>query len=160
MDDRMGRISKAGLRICTVIWQRLLITPLRFVRRIAFSLQDAALGLLECLLRWMALNLSPFVLLFLILALGLLIWNYRAQQAPAWIAVSISILCGGVISLLAMEKSIRKDRYIVGVAVLCMFFPTALGCWATLQPLKLPAEMVSFVTLLEGPGQSERLAVC
>ncbi len=153
------KISTAGIHICTVVWQRLVVTPLGFVQRIAFLLQDAILGLLERLVRWVALNLSPFILLLLFFALGLLFWNYRAQQAPAWIAASISILCGGVLSLLAMGKPIRKDRYIVGVALLFMFLPAALGCWAALQPVKPSAEALSFVTLLEGTETRESLEV-
>ena len=95
----------------------------------------------------------------LFLALSLLFWNYRAPQVPSWIATSMSIVCGGVISLLAMGEPIRKNKYILGVALLFMLLPAALGCWAALQPERLPDQMLSFVTVLEGPGPKAKVKV-
>lgn len=133
--------------------------PFQGIWRVLYAIEGAFLWALSMLAQTVALVFSPFLLAGLVLCLGLLAWNHRALLAPSWIATSISIVCGGVISLLAMGKPIRKDGYIIGIALLFMFIPAALGCWAALQPQTLPSEKLSFVTILEGPGTTTSLEI-
>lgn len=128
--------------------------PLQGIWRILYKIEGAVLRICSVVAQTVALIFSPFLLVGLLVCLWLLAWNHYAPQAPAWIATSVSIVCGGVISLLAMGRPIREDKYVTGLALLFMLIPAALGCWATLQPGTLPSEKLSFVTVLDVPGMT------
>ncbi len=131
--------------------------PFRGIWRILYAIEGGLLLAISIMAQTVALVFSPFLLAGLIFCLWLLAWNHRAPLAPAWIATSISIVCGGVISMLAMDKPIRRNAYVTGIALLFMFIPAALGCWAVLQPETLPSGRLSFVTMLEAPGTTTKL---
>lgn len=143
-----GRNREADLRIERIP------RPLQGIWRFLYTIEGAVLRVLSMAAQTVALVFSPFLLAGLLFCLWLLAWNHRAPLAPAWIATSVSIVCGGVISLLAMSRPTRRDGYVMGLALLFMFIPSALGCWAALQPETLPSQKLSFVTILDVPGMA------
>lgn len=158
-EDRATAVVSNGQNEEVADRLRRLPRPFRGIWRVLYGIEGFFLQVLSMLAQTIALVFSPFLLAGLIFCLWLLAWNHRAPLAPAWIATSVSIVCGGVISLLAMGRPIRKDGYVVGIALLFMFIPAAFGCWAALQPESLPGEKLSFVTVLEVPGIMTKLEV-
>lgn len=121
----------------------------QFLWRIPYRVQEIFLEIVSTLTQFLALRFSPIVLPLLLVSLGLLIWNRDHLQAPGWIATSFSVVCGGIISLLAMEKAVRKNKYLIGMVLLFMFIPAFLGCWVVLRPEGPLEEEVSYLTLFD-----------
>ncbi len=113
-----------------------------------WNILQGFLSRISQLVTLVAMNFSLPMFLITLGCLILLLWNHRAPQAPAWIATSLSIACGGGISLLAIRDRISNDRYIVGMALFFVVVPAIVGCWATLRAESYETRL-TFATLID-----------
>lgn len=127
----------------------LLIHLIKMLWRALWSSQGMLIASGLNVVQFIGMKCSPLVFYAWLICLGLLFWNHHAPQAPAWIATSLSVVCGRAISLLAMKEPVRGNRYIMGMALVFAFVPAAFGTWATLQPEPPLEEQISITTVID-----------
>ena len=126
-----------------------LIRLIKIIWRMSWFFQDRLVATALNTIQFIGLKCSPLVFYAWLLCLVLLFWNHHAPQAPAWIATSLSVVCSGAISLLAMKEPVRGNRYIMGMALVFAFVPAAFGTWATLQPEPPLEEQIAITTVID-----------